>query len=72
MAGAIYARDSLSAAPNIIGGALATGQSIESFEAWPDRIKAVTREQVNEAAHSVLVDARSVTSVLKPKKAATR
>lgn len=72
VAGAVYARDSLSAAPNIIGGALATGQTIASFEAWPDRINAVTREQVNDAARSVLVEARSVTSVLRPKKAASK
>jgi zinc protease len=72
VAGAVYARDSLSAAPNIIGRALATGQSIAAFEAWPDRIKAVTLEEVNAVARAVLVDARSVTSVLRPKKAASK
>ena len=72
VAGAVYARDSLSAAPNIIGGAIATGLTIKAFEAWPDRIKAVTQEQVNEAARLVLVEARSVTSVLRPKKAASK
>lgn len=72
VAGAVYARDSLSAAPNIIGSALATGQTIESFEAWPDRIRAVTLQEVNDAARSILVDARSVTSVLRPKRAASQ
>lgn len=72
VAGAVYARDSLGAAPNIIGGALATGQTIESFEAWPERITAVTLNEVNDAARSVLIDARSVTSVLKPKKVASK
>lgn len=66
VAGAVYARDSLAAAPNIIGGALATGRTIEDIEAWPDRINAVTLDQVNEAARAVLVARRSVTNILRP------
>ena len=69
VAGAIYAQDSLSAAPNVIGGALATGRTVEEVETWPDRIKAVTRAEVTAAARKVLVTARSVTSVLLPRKA---
>jgi len=67
VANAVYARDSLSAAPNIIGGALATGRTIEEFESWPDRIKSVTRDEVNAAARAVLAVERSVTGVLRPK-----
>ena len=66
VASAVYARDSLSAAPNVIGGALATGRTIEEMEAWPDRINAVTLDQVNEAARAVLVERRSVTNILRP------
>jgi len=66
VAGAIYARDSLSAAPNIIGGALATGRTIEEVEAWPDRIGAVTLEQVNNAARAVMIERQSVTNILRP------
>ena len=66
VAGAVYARDSLSAAPNIIGGALATGRTIEDIEAWPDRINAVTLDQVNEAARAALVERQSVTNILRP------
>jgi zinc protease len=66
VAGAVYARDSLATAPNVIGSALATGSTIEDVEAWPDRIAAVTVDQVNDAARSVLVPAHSVTGVLRP------
>jgi zinc protease len=68
VAGAIYARDSLAAAPNVIGSALTTGSTIKDVEAWPDRINAVTVEQVNAAARSVLVPEQSVTGVLRPQK----
>ena len=66
VSGAVYARDSLSAAPNVIGGALATGRTLEDVEAWPDRIDAVTLDQVNAAARAVLIERRSVTNTLRP------
>jgi zinc protease len=65
-AGAIYVRDSLRAGPNIIGRALTTGRTIADVESWPERIGAVTLEQVNAAARAVLRDEKSVTSVLLP------
>jgi len=66
VASAVYARDSLSTAPNIIGGALATGRTIGDMEAWPDRINEVTLEQVNDAARSALIERQSVTNILRP------
>ena len=66
LAGAIYARDGIRAAPNIIGRALATGRTLADIEAWPERIAAVTVEQVRAAARAVLIERRSVTSVLLP------
>ena len=63
---AIYARDGLRAGPNAIGQAFTQGQTIEDVETWPDRIAAVTAEQVMEAARSVLDEKSSVTSVLLP------
>lgn len=66
-AGAVFARDSLSTAPNVFGRALTTGQSVADVEAWPERIEAVTAEQVKAAARAVLRDAQSVTGVLLPK-----
>ena len=66
LAGAIFARDGIRAAPNIIGRALVTGRTIADIEAWPERITAVTVEQVRAAARAILVEKHSVTSVLLP------
>lgn len=66
VASAIYARDSLRAAPNIFGRALTTGRTIKDVEDWPDRIAKVTLAEVNEAARSVFDARRSVTSILRP------
>jgi zinc protease len=65
-AASVYARDSLSGPPNIIGAALAIGQSLEEVEAWPDRIGAVTAAEIDDAARSVLVERNSATGVLLP------
>jgi len=65
-AAAIFARDSLSTGPNIFGRALTTGQSVADVESWPERIEAVTVEQVDAAAHAVFLDNRSVTGLLLP------
>ena len=68
LAGAIYARDGLGAAPRIIGRALTTGQTIADVEAWPERIAAVTGAAVREAARAVFVGRRSVSAVLLPER----
>jgi zinc protease len=64
---AIKARDGLAAPARIIGTALSTGGTIEDIEAWPDRISAVTAEQVKIAAGHVLRINYSVTGILLPK-----
>jgi zinc protease len=66
VASATYARDGLRAGPNIFGRSLTTGGTIEQVESWPERIQAVTIDEVNAAVRAVLVDKRSVTSVLLP------
>jgi len=66
-ADAIYARDSLNTAPNVFGRALTTGRSVADVEAWPDRIAAVTAEQVMAAARAVFREESSVTGLLLPK-----
>lgn len=66
LADAIYARDSLTAGARMLGAALARGYTIEQVESWPDRIEAVTVEQVNRAAKSVLSSQGGVTSTLLP------
>jgi zinc protease len=64
---AIFALDSVTAPARIIGAALASGQSIEAIESWPERISLVTVEDVAQAARAVLSIERSVTSTLLPK-----
>jgi zinc protease len=66
MASVIYSLDSVSAPARIFGSALTTGRSVEDVEAWPDRIGAVTTEQVNAAARAVFREDYSVTGVLLP------
>ncbi len=65
-ASAIYARDGLRAGPMAFGQAFTQGLTIEDVESWPERIAAVTPEQVMAAARAVLDRRRSVTSVLLP------
>lgn len=61
-----YARDSFHTGARVLGQALTTGESVADVEAWPQRIEAVTTEQVNKAARDVLRDERSVTGLLLP------
>ena len=66
VAGAVFARDSLSTAPQVIGAMLTSGGSLEQVEAWPERISEVTAEDVNRALKGVLREEQSVTSYLLP------
>lgn len=66
LAEAAYARDSLTGPAQALGAALATGQSVDDVESWPVRIDAVTAEQVNAAARSVLSKPNHVTGLLLP------
>ena len=43
---------------------LTTGSTVESVQTWPDRIRAVTAEEVNAAAKAWLDKRRSVTGYL--------
>ncbi|MFN5573544.1 MAG: insulinase family protein, partial [Bradyrhizobium sp.] len=54
------------------GGGLTTGLSIEDIRSWPDRIRAVTAEQVRAAAQTWLQKTRSVTGYLVKDNAAKR
>ncbi|ACJ00938.1 M16 family metallopeptidase [Rhodospirillum centenum] len=67
---ATFARDSLQGPAYAFGMALTTGQTVADVEAWPDRIAAVTAEQVNAAARAVLGRDDHVTGVLLPEAAA--
>jgi len=63
---AAYARDSLAGPARMVGAALAIGRSLDDVESWPDRIGAVTLDQVYEAAKLVIHDDIAVTGVLSP------
>lgn len=64
---AVYARDSMRAGAQVLGAALSTGQTVDEVESWPQRIAAVTLDQINAAARTVFVMKNSVTSHLLPK-----
>jgi zinc protease len=65
-AATVYALDSLSTGARTIGAALSTGSSVDDVEAWPERIGAVTADDVRAAARAVLKDETAVTALLKP------
>ena len=58
-------QDSQQALARAYGVALSTGLTVEEAATWPDRVLAVTPEQVNAAARKYLKKERSVTGVLK-------
>ena len=64
IAEAIYAQDNQATLARWYGGALTTGLSIDDIRSWPDRIRAVTAEQVRDAAAKWLDKNRSVTGYL--------
>jgi zinc protease len=66
IASSVYSRDSQRQGAQVIGTALTTGQTIADVEAWPDRIQAVTVEQVNAAARHIFDINKSVTGILLP------
>jgi zinc protease len=72
IAEAIYAQDNQATMARWYGGALTTGLSIEDIRSWPDRIRAVTADQVRDAARKWLDKKHSVTGYLIKDTAAKR
>jgi zinc protease len=64
VAEAIYAQDSQAALARWYGAALTVGLSVDDIRSWPDRVRAVTAEQVRDAARKWLDKKRSVTGYL--------
>jgi zinc protease len=64
IADAVYAHDSQASMARWYGEALATGSTVNDVEHWTDRIRAVTADQVKEAARQWLDKRRSVTGYL--------
>lgn len=63
----VYGNDSQSGLARRYGFALATGWSIQDIESYPDRLKAVTVEDIKRVAGKYLNEASSVTGLLVPK-----
>ena len=72
IAEAIYAQDNQASLARWYGAALTTGLDIDDIRSWPDRIRAVTAEQVRDAAQKWLDKKRSVTGYLIKDTAAKR
>jgi zinc protease len=70
VANAIYAKDSQEGMANYYGEGLTYGLTVADLDAWPDRIQAVTAEQVKAVANAYLTAERSVTGTLEPGEAA--
>jgi zinc protease len=64
IADAVYAQDSQSSLARWYGASLTTGLTIEQIRSWPDRLRAVTVDDVKNAAKQALDKRRSVTGYL--------
>uniref|UniRef100_UPI0035A88C24 M16 family metallopeptidase n=1 Tax=Mesorhizobium sp. LHD-90 TaxID=3071414 RepID=UPI0035A88C24 len=62
----VFAQDSPSSLANMYGSALTTGSTVKDVQAWPDRIKSVTADQVKAVAVKYLKPHQSVTAYLLP------
>jgi zinc protease len=63
---AILERDSVTGPAQILGEELAIGRGIDDVEQWPDRIAAVTRDEVNDALKKVLAALPTTGELLPP------
>jgi len=64
IADAVYAQDNQATLARWYGAALTSGLTVDQVRKWPERIRAVTPDQVREAARQWLDKRRSVTGYL--------
>jgi zinc protease len=64
IADAVYAQDSQSTLARWYGSSLSSGLTVEQVKTWPDHLRAVTAEDVKNAARQWLDKRRSVTGYL--------
>jgi zinc protease len=64
IAEAVYAQDNQATMARWYGGGLTSGLSVEDIRSWPDRIRAVTADQIRAVAQRWLDKRRSVTGYL--------
>ena len=62
----IYTQDSQSRMARHYGWRLATGMTVADVEAWPERLKQVTVDNIRDVARKYLVEKNSVTGILVP------
>ena len=67
VADAIYAQDNQSSLARWYGAALTTGMNVDDIRSWPERMDAVSAEDVRKAATKWLDRRRAVTGFLLPK-----
>lgn len=60
----VYAQDSQATLARMYGAGLTVGMTLDQLKNWPDRIRAVTAEDVRNAARTWLDTRRAVTSYL--------
>ncbi|MEL6746828.1 MAG: pitrilysin family protein [Pseudomonadota bacterium] len=70
LASFVYSNDSQSTLARRYGWALTTGSSLQDVEAWPERIQAVTAEDIKGVISAAFDLDRSVTGFLEPAPAA--
>ncbi|HEU0118022.1 MAG TPA: pitrilysin family protein [Alphaproteobacteria bacterium] len=68
---AIFARDNLMAPGYSFGSALTTGHGVTDVEEWPDRINAVSDDDVNKALRDYVASTHSIMASLLPDAHAT-
>ncbi len=66
LAAAIYSQDSLASGPRFYGSRLGMGGTVDEVNAWPQKIAAVTPDDVVAAARDVWREDGLVTSLLTP------
>ena len=66
LAAAIYSQDSLGSGPRFYASSLGIGLAVADVNDWPQRIAAVTREDIVAAARHVWREDNCVTSLLTP------
>jgi len=66
IAQAIYSLDNQVQLANMVGQALTVGRTLEGVQTWPERIQAVTAEQVKAVAERYLQPEASATGYLEP------
>jgi len=66
ISGMVYQQDSISSQANQIGRMESIGRSWKEMDDFPQKLKAITAEQIQQVAKKYLVDTRKTVATLKP------